>query len=167
MAARLVGIGEQLRGQLGLRGRIVAAERLHVTLRLADREFEGPLPSARVAMLRAALDDTQWPTHVPVRFDRVASFGHGRSRPLVLTTHDALPELHALERQIAQRLGAAGFTAADDYGFRPHLTLIRSTSAVEMQAIEPVEWVAEGFDLVHSHIGLGRYDRLASWSLPG
>lgn len=132
---------------------------------LVDREFNGPLPPARVAQLRTLIDGAEWP-RASVRFDRIASFGRHTTRPLVLTTDAPQPGLEALAKRLGERLDVAGAASRDDDAFRPHMTLLYDAALIAPQAVEPVEFIATGFDLVHSHIGAARYDRLVHWALP-
>jgi 2'-5' RNA ligase len=89
--------------------------------------------------------------------------GAWRRMPLVLLGKgDALFELHKI-------LGAAleknGLKTGE--GFTPHMTLFYGSKPIPLQAIEPISFAIKEFTLIHSELGLTRYNIIDRWSLNG
>lgn len=144
----------------------MATGRLHVSLLMIDREFEGPLPRVKVALVERVLADVEWP-RTELHFDQVATLPGPRSRqPLVLLSTRPQPSLSHLFEKLVTVLADAGVAQRGEYTFLPHMTLLYDERVVEARPLEPLQWTATRFDLIHSHIGLSRYDHLASWPLP-
>lgn len=162
-ARRIHQLACTLAAGLQLRGRPLAAHRLHLTLHPFG-EFAG-LPAPLIAQARAAA------ARVAVRrfelvLDHVASFERapGREMPLVLLgerSPEALLDFHA-------RLGAAlvdaGLQAFVQRQFTPHMTLLYDRTQVAARPIEPIRVKATGFKLIHSLRGRTIHRVLDGWS---
>lgn len=155
VAERIIELATRLRSEHGLSGKLLAPERLHVTLRaMVDDE----------ANVERAMRAAAGLVHegFGVAFDRAMSFpGSGA---FVLRSSDNLPALAAFRRRLNLAMGDTEAQASRSA--TPHLTLLydRRHSIAE-HAIEPIGWHAAGFALVRSHVGLGRHETLGAWPL--
>ena len=155
IAARISELAARLRSEHGLSGKLLAPERLHVTLR-AMVDDEAQLESAMRAgasLMHGGLD---------VSFDRAISFpGSGA---FVLRSSDNLPAFGAFRRQLNLALGDTEAQASRSA--TPHMTLLydRRHNIAE-QEIDPIGWHASEFVLVRSHVGQSRHETLAAWPL--
>lgn len=137
-------------------------ERLHISLHHV-RDDRCLRTKFIYAARQAAEAVSMRPFEVAFRF--ITSFENGRPhrRPLVLLGEgDAMFDLHG-------ELGAAmvknGLRAANQ--FTPHMTLLYGPKAIPVQSIEPIRFMVHEFLLIHSELGLGRYNVLGRWSLNG
>jgi 2'-5' RNA ligase len=154
-AERTADLAARLRSELGLTGKLLSTERLHVTLRAmedSDAQVESAMRAA-ASLVHAGLD---------VSFDRALSFpGSGA---FVLRSSDNLPAFGAFRRQLNLAMGDTEAQASRSA--TPHMTLLydRRHSIAE-QAIAPIGWHASEFVLVRSHVGLSRHETLGTWPL--
>src|SRR5580658_7094018 len=92
-AARIVGLGRELRDECGVRGKPFAASRLHISL-----HYVGDFHEAPDGIVERADEAARAVTAEPfeVVFDRVGSFaGKASGRPLVLFGGDGLGDVAA------------------------------------------------------------------------
>jgi len=141
------------------RGRLVAAENLHVTL-----FFLGSTDAQR----RACAERVAARVRAPAFTMTLERLGHF-PKPQVLWSAPALtPEpLHRLVRGLGEGLAGCGFTP-DPRPYRAHLTLARKVGGRIPEAThEPIEWTVEAFALVESrtHARGVEYRPLAFWPL--
>jgi len=148
-----------------LKGTLLKAERLHVSLQHVGDDTR--LRTKVVYAARLAGDAVSMRAF-ELAFPFLQSFGPtaleedvARRRPLVLLGEgDALLELHAM-------LGAAmeknGLKARPH--FTPHMTLLYGSKALPHQAIEPIRFTVREFVLIHSELGLTRYNVVERWPL--
>ena len=152
------------RATLGLSGRPMEPERLHLTLIWVAPEAS----PATIETLRAVAERVHMPP-TPVRLDRLGRFERraGRPAPVVLLSSNpsALPQLLALQQQLQEAVQAAGFPARVTPRYQPHMTLLHDRRPVPIQSVGPYAWTASEFVLVRSHIGLRHYDILGHWPL--
>ncbi len=162
-AGRIHELAAQLRLRHGLRGRLVDAARLHVTLHhLGDH---AGLPDDLVAAAKRAGDRTNL-APFDARFDRVGSFtSQPRNRPFVLRGGEGLADLATLQGVIGTQLVAAGLARHVKRAFTPHVTLLYDDLAIGDEAIEPVHWPVRELVLVHSLLGQHAHIPLARWPL--
>jgi 2'-5' RNA ligase len=165
VAMRAARVARHLRGDHGLTGRPIAAERLHVSLRSVG-EYAG-LPRGIVAAAREAAGRVTMPAF-GVAFDRAASFG-GRSgsRPLVLRGGDGVAGLMVLHQRLGMALAQVGLRCRANPQYEPHVTLLYGDRCIVEQATESVGWTVREFVLVHSLHGQTRYVQLGRWPLQG
>lgn len=149
----------------GLRGRPLAASRLHVSL-LGLGDHLGVSRALVAAASQAASAVGVAP--FMVEFDRVSSWT-GKApdrRPLVLTGSAGTTGMCTLHRALAGALGAWGFPPLAASGFTPHLTLLYGAQQVAEEAVAPMGWMVREFVLVHSRIDQGLpYALLGRWPL--
>ncbi len=159
----IVAARQQVCERLGLKGRPVAAERLHVTLHwLADHdEFPQALcdaASAAAASLVAEAFD--------VGFDQVGSIGGARDPgPLVLSGGENLAALRRFQRALGGEMKAAGIGHYARSHFKPHVSLLYPGVHVAREAIAPLEWRVDELLLIDSHVGEGVHELLGRWPL--
>ena len=164
-AAQITRLAWEKRGEHRLRGKPLAAERLHVTLHhLGD--YDG-LPRDRVAAAREAAEVIDTPPF-DITLDRTESFSHGeRNRPFVLFGSDGVAALTAFQRALGASMTRVGLGRWAKPQFNPHVTMLYDDQNVEEQAVEPVSWTAREFVLVHSQLGETRHIVLGRWPLRG
>jgi 2'-5' RNA ligase len=154
----------RLADECRLRGRPLAAHRLHVTLHPFG-EFAG-LPAALIAQARFAAARVADGSAFDVVFDRVESFERapGREMPLVLLGDRGLDALLAFHVRLGAALVDAGLAAFVQRQFRPHMTLMYDRTRLCARPIEPLRVAATGFKLIHSLRGRTMHRVLDSWS---
>ncbi len=164
-AAQIARLAREKRGEHRLRGRPLAAKRLHVTLHhLGD--YDG-LPRDRVAAAREAAETVVMPTF-DIVLDRTASFSPGRrNRPFVLLGSEGIAALRIFQCALGVSMARAGLGRWVTLRFTPHVTMLYDDRSVEEQAVERVSWTVREFVLVHSELGQTRHVVLGRWPLRG
>lgn len=164
-AAQLERLARQLRHRHGLKGRVIPAERLHLTLHHLGNHAE--LDALQVeSASQAAAGIRQGAFELAL--DRVVSFAHQpRRRPLVLRVApgSGLAALQALQQTLGDALKAQGLARWVAPQFTPHLTLLYDDRAVAEHEVETIRFEVGSFSLMHSHRGEGRHELLARWPL--
>ena len=161
-AARLHAAASRLRRSRGLTGRVLAPERLHVTLQpLGGDEWLAP-PLLRAACEAGKAAAAHAPA-VPVAFDQAMSFGRRRMPPYVLAGEAGAEGLRLLHRTLARHARNRGLPAGS--ALTPHMTLLYDSQAVPRHDVEPVAWTARDLVLVLSHRGLTRHEVVGRWPL--
>jgi 2'-5' RNA ligase len=137
-------------------GRPVPIAKVHLTL-----AFLGDVPVERIA---AAVDAARAVRPAPFAFalDRVGSFRGARVAWAGCVEPPAA--LAALAADLADRLVAAGF-ATDPRPYAPHATLARRIGrTIATAPVAPIGWPVDGFSLVRSELGTGRYAVLEAFA---
>ncbi len=162
-AKHLHEIGAGLRSRHGLKGRLIDAARLHVTLHhLGDH---AGLPGDLVAAAKRAGEHIGMASFEAC-FDRAGSFAsRPRNRPFVLRGSTGLADLVTLHEKLATHLVAAGLARHVTRAFTPHMTLLYDDRAVADESIEPIRWQVRELVLVHSLLGQHTHVPLARWPL--
>lgn len=159
---RINGIARQLRDEHGLKGKLLEANRYHVSL-FSFGEYSGLPPRLAPDVVKAATAVEMSP--FDVMFDRVMSFSsNAKRRPLVLGGAEGLARLIAFQKALAAVMQKAGLARAKQQ-FTPHVTLLYDERGVEEQPTERIGWTVTEFALVHSLLGRGQYDILGRWPL--
>ena len=156
-----------LRHLHGLVGRLIAPERLHLSLHAVWR-YDG-LPNFIIerAYEAAAMVSTST-SSFPLVFDRAVSFDNKRGkRPLVLRPGYDLVRLSALHDVLGRAMKRAGIGRHVVSHFTPHMTLLYDARTVQERPIAPIRMDVHDFVLVHSLVGQSRYIELARWPLRG
>jgi 2'-5' RNA ligase len=161
-AARIAGLAQRLRDELGLTGRPFPVSRLHVTLHHLGKH--AGLPEALVGAASAAAA-TLRRAPFEVVFDRVASFPRKAHLPFVLRGGSGAPGLAMLQQALGAALIVAGIPSSETRAYTPHLTLLYDDRCIAEQAIEPIAWTARELVLVRSLLGRGQHLPIASWPL--
>ena len=157
-ALRISRLAASLKRAHGLSGKLIALDRLHVSL-----FFLGRLPGDASCTARA--EDGELPiAPFEVRFDRTASFrGRLGNRPFVLIGGDGLNELKSFRRRLATWLAGNGFKRLAKTNFEPHVTLLYDARTIdEYPLAEPVCWTVREIVLIQSRRG---HTYLARWRL--
>jgi 2'-5' RNA ligase len=149
--------GKATRKQYELAGRVIAPERLHISLHLAESSEQEATPE-RLEQLSALASSVRFPAF-DVVLDRALSFRGGDSHPFVLVGGAGLEELRSFHRMLGAALGLG--TAR----FTPHLTVLYDKILIPEHPIMPVMWKACEFALVHSYAGLSRHVIIDRWPL--
>lgn len=162
-AERIATLAAALRSEHGLRGRPLAAERLHVTLHhLGD--YAG-LPDEVVRMAGEAAGRVG-AAPFDASFDRAASFAaRSGKKPFVLLGGGGVAPLIDLQRSLGAALQARGLARWVAPQFTPHVTLLYDDAVVAAQALEPIRWRVDEFVLVHSLLGRSLHVPLMRWRL--
>jgi 2'-5' RNA ligase len=138
--------------KLGLTGKPISAERLHVTL--FDFDYYTP-EWAQLALERA---NRVTFSAFEISFARAMSFKAREAKPFVLTSADHSGDVRSLVNQLA--------TACDAKPRRsvtPHLTLVWDRQLIAPYDITPVGWTVRDIVLVRSFVGQSRYEILGRW----
>lgn len=163
-ARRCAEAGRALRERHALEGRVLAAERLHLTLQVIVKNTEAACAAALVHTVRDATDGVCRWAPVPLTFDHALSFDH--SQAFVLRC-DARSDaaVARLRDALGLALRAAGLRASAST--TPHMTLLYSARSVGRQPIAPLCWTASRLVLVLSHVACTHHEWLAEWPLRG
>ncbi len=122
------------------RGRVIPAERLHLTL-----VFLGATAAERLGELRAIARAQEHPGFTML-LDRAGHFG-GRPGCGWIGPLDPPPPLLALQESLQQSLLSAGWRL-DSRDFVPHVTLRRGGAVVP--PVSPIRWPVKDFVLAES-----------------
>lgn len=163
-AARIADLGEAMRRKHGLKSRVHAVDRLHVTLfHLGD--FAG-LPRDLVRSSLAAAEGMR-AAPFEVTFDHATSFsGRPKNRPFILKGDDeGLADLHAYRAALGLALAGQGVKTAG--AFTPHVTLLYDEPIIAPDPIAPISWTVRELVLIRSHMGKSVHEPLGRWALEG
>lgn len=161
-AVRIAKLARHLCGALGLRGRPLDLERLHVSLHYLG-DYAGLPQSIVTRACQAAAAVASAPFEVG--FDHVVSFpGAPGKRPIVLLEAEGTAALPAFQQAFAFAMRKAGLGRRAGH-FTPHVTLLYDGDGMIARDVEVIRWTVREFVLVHSLVGRGRYIPLARWPL--
>ena len=162
-AARISAFAAERCRSLGLHGKPLRSDRLHVTLfHLGD--WAG-VPDDLVAAARHAAGSLREP-QFELAFDTVASFAVRRpQKPFVLKSASGNEALRGFHARLAQGLRRAGLAQWTRASFEPHVTLAYDPQVVPPQAVKTIGWRTREFVLVHSLLGRTVHMPLARWTL--
>ncbi|SDS36755.1 2'-5' RNA ligase family protein [Bradyrhizobium canariense] len=154
---------DDLRHGFGLDGRLIAPERLHVSLHaiggfdclpnfIIEKAYEaGSMVSA---------------SRFSLIFDSVVSFDNNRAkRPFVFLPGYDLARLFALHDVLGKAMKRARMGRYPRSRFTPHMTLLYDSRMVAARPIKPIGMEVYDFVLVDSLVGQSRYIELARWPL--
>ncbi len=160
-AASIAALAERMNFQHALKGTVVQAHRLHVTL--FDLGDYAVVPRDKVEQALAAAA-TLPPPAFDVVFDEAVSYA--KNNALVLYGDEAgAGALMAFRQRLGEALADAGFKPKRT--FTPHMTLVYARRKLEKHAIEePVRWGAGSLALIDSHVGEGVHEVLGQWPVP-
>lgn len=163
-AEAIVTLIADLRGRLGLTGRPVDRERLHISLNFVGRGAAPP-PAELIAQASAVAAAVRARSFA-VGLDRVASFrGDRERRPLVLLSDDGVVGVLALHETLHKALADAHMLPRKEPVIVPHLTLLRDPVEAPETFVSPVRWMVRDFVLIYSIEGQGRHNVLGRWTL--
>ncbi len=163
-ATHIESIAGQCLAEHGIRGKLAAADRFHVSLNLFGNYREG-LPPTEVARACAVAEAVRV-TPFDISLNRIMTFQRngGKNQPLVMLVDQGKTQLRAL--LLALLSGEHGISVEKKAisGFNPHLTLLYGDQTVA-HSMEPISWVVRDFVLVHSLVGRTQYKILGRWTL--
>jgi 2'-5' RNA ligase len=162
---RLTALGEELRSRHGLKGRVLAPERLHVSLHHVG-DYLG-VPDAAVTQACEIAAGIRLPAF-SVAFNSARSLrGRPDNQPFVVRGDDGVIGLTKLQRRLGAALETAGLgRSAERYA--PHVTVMYGDRFVVRQPVEPeIAWTVREFVLVHSLLGQSAYHALRRFRLAG
>lgn len=165
VAAEVADFRARLIRECGLKGSLIAVDRLHLSLhmvgdfkRLRDRHVWAAAQAAdRVALRPFAFDLAA----VQSFRGRPVSRGRAPRRPLVLS--GACDELTVLHGDLGAEMRRMGMKAS--LAFTPHVTLLYGPDLVPCRPIAPIRTFVRSFVLIHSELWLSRYHILGEWPL--
>ena len=166
---QIAKVSQQLREEHGLTGKSISNDRLHVTLHHVG-DYAGGLPDSLVESAKVAASKVA-ATAFDVTFDRAMSFlGRPKNKPFVLRGNEqadgGLSALMAFQKTLYLAMCRAGLQGPRaNVKFAPHVTLMYDDQTVNEQAIEPINWSAHYFVLVHSLIGQTKHIHLGRWPI--
>lgn len=164
-AVRIAKLAWRVREEHKLKGRLLAAERLHVTLHHLGDHVD--FPQDIVAAARE-VGETIATEPFDLAFDCVGSFtGRPGNRPLTLHGGDRLTALAAFQQWLGLAMKKGGLGRWAEWSFTPHVTLLYDSQKVDEQLVDPIGWTVREFVLVHSLLGETRHISLARWPLRG
>jgi RNA 2',3'-cyclic 3'-phosphodiesterase len=157
-ATRIFRLAVLLKRAHGFSGKLVAPDRLHVSL-----FFLGGLPEDMECAAREAAGEVRT-APFQVSFDRTGSFrGRTESRPFVLIGGDGVGQLKSFRQALCAGLAREGLRRLANANFEPHVTLLYDARAVdEYPLAEPISWTINEIVLIQSRKG---HTHLARWRL--
>lgn len=163
VAERMRVQGAQLKAQHGVHRALMP--RLHLTLQPVAA-FKHGVPRLVVhAAIDAAAGIGAAGKAASLRFDRAGSMRE--LAPTALALHGDLPSTVALaqwRQPLVRALHRRGLVVEAHQ--HPHVTLVYAAPVVALQAIEPIDWVADRLSLILSHRGQGHHQVLREWAWP-
>jgi 2'-5' RNA ligase len=160
-AIRIGDVADWLRRGYRLKGEIIAAERLHVTLH--DGVLPGAAPGELISRMCAA-GDTVSAGGFALGFDHAMSFARNAgTQAVVLLPGDRMRGLEELFLALGSAMAAKGLRVGRS--FTPHLTLLYDAVPVPLVGVELVRWMVHDFVLIRSLRGCSHYQFLGRWPL--
>jgi 2'-5' RNA ligase len=133
---------------------------LHVSLMLIGKELAEPPPARLIQSLRA-FGQTVKQRPFTICLNRVEAWGRpGAKGPVVTLGDDGVVGVEGLHRRLAEALGAV-----ERPDFSPHMTLLYGRGPSAPMPIPPITWPVREFVLIHSLVGLSRYEILGRFPL--
>ena len=163
--AQITALGEALRQTHGLHSKLIAPERLHITLHHLGDHAGVPADLVEAAG-RAAARMVCPPFDVVL--DHAMSFRMRRDKaPFVLRTAEGQDgALMDFQRELGLAMAREGLGHSVDVRFTPHVTLTYAPRELPESPVEPVRWTVREFVLIHSLLGKTEHRVLGRWSLP-
>ena len=165
-AAEIRSLALARKKALGLKGRLFAASRFHVSLWSLGSGYAAKPDAVIEAALRAGRMIRTAP--FPVSFTRAETYkGLPGRHPFVLSG-GVFEELTAFRTALGAALkqnGLARFVSTA--AFTPHMTLFYADRLLDEDypVAPPLKWEAKTFSLVWSHYGKTHYETLGEWPL--
>lgn len=166
-AEKIAEFAARFRKERGLRGRLISAERLHISL--CGIRY---LPPSVFALIKEAAERTPMPPF-DIMFNHVMSYERqAGGRPLVLCEYargqDETWGVHQLHKAVRQAMMEAGLhNVLVRKSFNPHVTLLYGEHDIPQQEVDEFVWRVETLTLIRSLQGLSTYEVLEEWPLRG
>lgn len=159
-ADRIERLAADLRQRHGLKGRPVAASRLHLSLNFVGT-FRGP-PTRAVMEKAMALAAKVSERAFVVSLNRVEGW---KSDTLVLLGDEGVIGAELLHAAIHKALVTGSMAPRREPQMWPHVSLLRDKAPVPKTFVEPISWTAREFVMLDSVVGEGRHEVLGRWPL--
>lgn len=166
-AARIHALARRVHATLQSNGKLLAIDRLHVTL-----NFLGQYPTLPPELPQIAADAARTVRGAAFQlcFQRLMSFDArgrrpSRASPVVLVRDDDCEPLRALRTHLLLAVKKTGCFVRTEASTTPHMTLFYDRKQVPEQEVERICWSAHEFLLVHSLVGKSEHRVLARYAL--
>jgi 2'-5' RNA ligase len=147
-AERIHRLANALKHAHRLNGKLIAPERLHISLFFLGDMSERFVGAANEAAMQVRTEPFE------VSFDRTASFrGRPGNRPFVLIGESGLRRLESFRRMLGAALTRSGLKRVANTNFTPHVTLLYDARSVDEHPIQPIFWTVTEFVLIRSMKG--------------
>jgi 2'-5' RNA ligase len=159
-ALRVSHLGQQFCSENDIQGTLRGRHLLHISLHhLGDHPR---LPPRIIFAAKRAAEAVASPSF-EVTLNSIAAFSNQQSarHPLVFLAEGA--GLVALHHGLGGAMRRIGLRAGEH--FRPHVTFLYGPGAIAKQPIEPIRFVVKEFALIHSEVGLSKYNVIDRWQL--
>ncbi len=157
-APPITALGAQLRLEHALKGKLLDAHRLHITLH--DLGGYEELPQEIVAAARSA-GDSMAERSFDIMFDHAMSFPG--SDAYVLCDGPGIAEVSVFRQNLGAAMLKVGLKAKRD--FTPHMTLLYDQRIITKHGVAAVRWTARDLFLINSHVGHSVHEILGRWPL--
>lgn len=167
-AAAIRTLAADRKRAIGLKGRLQAASRLHVSLLgLGSGYRDEPLEIIEKARLAGAQVNA---APFNVEFSRTESFDRKSDNryPFMLSGDAGLNALKAFREKLYAEAKKAGLAPVmSKSGFTPHVTLLYADRLAgdEYPVTPAIRWDVKSFALVWSHLGRTQYEIKGEWPL--
>ena len=163
---QITALGKALCETHGLHSKLIAPERLHITLHHLGDHAGVPAEVVEAAG-RAAARMACPPFKVVL--DHAMSFRMRRDKaPFVLRSAEGQDSaLMDFQRELGLAMAREGLGHSVDARFTPHVTLSYAPRELPESTVEPLRWTVREFVLIHSLLGKGEHRVLARWPLSG
>ena len=165
-AQKIAEFGNAFRQSHSLRGAVLPADRLHVSL--CHLGNVAAVPNALPIIVGQKFKTIAAQVHpFAIGFTRALSFrGRLGNRPLVLADYaqenDDVRRLHGLlHAKLTNRVP----TTSSSQKFSPHMTLLYDAQSLAPEPVEPLHWAVAEIVLVCSEVGKTKYTQVGSWKL--
>lgn len=164
-SGRIARCAQMLRLELDLHSKLIAVERLHVSLHgVARCDRLHRVLIERALEVGAMISEPAF----ELIFDHATSFDNKRAnKPFVLRPACESAGLRSLHRRLGEKMKRARIGRHVRSHFAPHMTLLYDHRVWGEYAIGPIHVPVTDFVLVHSPTGQNRYVELARWPLTG
>ena len=159
-AAHIYRLAEVVKRARKFDGRLIAPDRLHITLFFLD---DGRGSRERIVRMACEAAHEVRMSSFEISFDRIASFrGQPDNHPFVLLGDDGLNRLKLFRQTLGAQMTRKGLRHLVTTDFTPHVTLLYDKRKIDEHPIEPIAWTVGEFVLIHSLYG---HAHLARWPL--
>ncbi|MCW1915527.1 2'-5' RNA ligase family protein [Luteolibacter sp. GHJ8] len=166
-AKRLSNLGIGLKDLLGVQGKLLPEDHLHVTLYHVGT-YRDALPDAHVAAAKRACHAAAALSHpFDLSLNQAFTYRGARALPFVLRNTNKDTALHTFQEALVIEFAKQGFRVGKNSSFDPHVTLAYAKEPVPEVSIDPIGWMVNELVLIRSMVGQTKYQILGRWSLAG
>ena len=159
-ALRVSHLGQQFCSENDIKGTPRGRHLLHISLHhLGDYPR---LPERIIFAAKRAAEAVSVPAF-EVTLNSITAFPNSKSGRHALVFLAEGAGLVSLHRGVGGAMRRIGLSASEH--FRPHVTFLYGPDAVAKEPIEPIRFVVKEFALIHSEVGLSKYNVIDRWPL--